>query len=112
MPGFLFHAGAVMNCPHAPGVAAIPAPTQQRVLVSGLPVAVATDQILVAGCGATGSIPPCTKVVWANMSGRVLITGRPPLLQAPPSGSGNGASPGPPPAIPLVMSMQSRVTAS
>ncbi|MGH3390782.1 MAG: hypothetical protein ACRDOO_18095 [Actinomadura sp.] len=115
MPGFLFHAGAVVNCPHAPGVAAIPMPTQQQVLVSGAPVAVAADEILVTGCAlsVSGSTPPCTKVAWVNVSGRVLISGRPALLQAPPGGSGNGTCVGPPPpAIPLVMTMQSRVTAS
>jgi hypothetical protein len=114
MPAFLLHAGAVLNCPHPPGVVAIPAPTQQRVLVSGCLVAVTTDQIMVAGCGlAAASLPPCATVIWANTSVRVLIDGRPPLLQAPPGGSGNGACVGSaPPAIPIVVSMQSWVTGS
>ena len=48
MSGPLFHVGAVAMCPHGGQVTTISADT--RVLVSGMPVALATDQFIVAGC--------------------------------------------------------------
>jgi hypothetical protein len=82
-----------------------------RVLVGGMPVAVTGDQIVVAGCALTGTgAPPCTAVTWMNTAARILVSGRAPLLQAPPGGSGNGSCVGsPPPAIPLIGFMQARV---
>jgi len=50
MPGFLLHGGATVMCTHA-GPATI-VPSQPRVLVSGMPVALISDQIVVAGCEA------------------------------------------------------------
>lgn len=115
MPGFLFHVGAVMTCAHPPGPATIPVPSQARVLVGGLPVAVLPDVFLVTGCALTPtSVPPCTTVKWANISARVKVMGMPVLLQAPPSGTGNGVCVGPPapPPVPNVVTMQQRVIGS
>lgn len=111
MPGFVFHQLATMNCPHG-GVAAIAVPAQQRVLVNGAPAATALDRIVVAGCGLTPVL--CATVQWANVSGRVMFSGQPALLQAPGPGPGNGTCIGPPaPApIPMVSTMQARVTGS
>src|SRR5262245_19474019 len=114
MPGFLFHVGATMTCPHPPlGQATIPAPTQARVFVSGFAVAVSTDAFFVAGCGLTGTaVPPCTSVKWANLASRVTIQGRPVLLQSKAAGTGDGICVGPPapPPLPNVVVMQQRVT--
>jgi hypothetical protein len=114
MPGFLFHAAAIMTCAHPPGQATIPAPSQARVLVSGLPVAVLPDVIMVAGCALTPSgTPPCATVRWTNVAARVTVMGMPVLLQAPPGGTGNGICLGSPtPVPPVVMTMQQRVIGS
>ena len=95
MPGLMLHVGAVMSCTHqAP---ASTAPTQPRVLLGTQPVALSSNIILVAGCPFQVPTPagvpkpqPCVKVQWAMLSTRVLVTGQPVLLQAPP-GSGAGA---------------------
>ncbi len=111
MPGYLFHVGAIMTCVHPPGTATIPVPTQPRVLVSGMPVAVAADRFVVAGCALTPAGTPCTTITWAHYSARVKVLGQPVLLQAPPAGAGNGICVGPPlPApVPNVITMQTRV---
>jgi hypothetical protein len=106
MPGFAFHTGAVMTCPHG-GVATV-LPQAPRVLVNGLPIASVSNQIVVAGCTFTA---PCVKVQWANLASRVVVGGQPVLLQAPPAGPGNGLC-APTPAPPIVASMQVRVTGS
>jgi hypothetical protein len=106
MPGFLLHVGAVLSCAHGGIVSAIPVPP--RVLVSGAPVLTAISQLTVAGCTFT---PQDAKVLWANAASRVLVNGQPALLQAPPSGPGNGTcllSSTPP----VVTTMQVRVSAS
>jgi hypothetical protein len=107
MPGFLLHVGAVVTCPHGGSVQPVP-PVPPRVLVSGGVVLVATTQLPVAGCTAP---TPDAKAQWANMSTRVLIGGQPALLQAPPTGPGNGVclSSGTPAAV---VAMQTRVTAT
>jgi hypothetical protein len=107
MPGFIFHTGAVMTCPHGTGVATV-VPMAPRVLVNGLPAATLTNQIVVAGCAF---IAPCVKVQWANVGTRVLVGGQPVLLQAPPAGPGNGLC-APTPAPPVVATMQVRVLGS
>ncbi len=114
MPGFLLHVGATMQCPHqAP---ATTTPAQTRVLVSGQPVAVTSNQIYVTGCPFTVPGPkpqPCLTVRWTMTSTRVQVSGLPALLQpAPGSGpamcfSAEQAPQGPP----TVSSLQTRVTA-
>ncbi|MCK2242809.1 MULTISPECIES: hypothetical protein [unclassified Crossiella] len=108
MPGFLFHVGAVMTCGHA-GQAKVVTPGQSRVLVGGQPVATATAQILVTGCPGVPPAPPCTKVQWTGLASRVRATGSPVLVQATVSGPGNGICAGPPPPVPIVVSVQPRV---
>ncbi|MGW0522262.1 hypothetical protein [Crossiella sp. NPDC003009] len=110
MPGFLFHAGAVMTCSHISGQAKVVSPGQARVRVNGQPVAVATAQILVTGCpGAPGTVPPCSAVKWTGLAGRVRASGSPVLLQPTVSGPGAGVCFGPLPPAPIVTSVQPRV---
>lgn len=117
MPGLLLHATAAMMCTHA-GTANI-IPTQPRVLVSGQPVAVLGDQIMVAGCpfqipvGAGTKPQPCVTVKWIMVSARVTIMGKPVLLQPAP-GSGPGICQSIeqiPQGPPTVTALQMRVTA-
>jgi hypothetical protein len=79
MPGPLYNVGAVAMCPHGGQVTAIS--TDGRVTVSGMPVALMTDQFIVAGCTfATAAGPQnCIKVVWTNPTVRTLIMGQPAL---------------------------------
>ena len=117
MPGFLLHTGATMNCPHVAPVT-IP-PSQTRVVVSGMFVATASDQLTVAGClyqipTPGGPVPqPCVPVQWANISARVMVTMQFVLLQAPPEGTGNGiclSATMIPAGPPVVAAMQQRAT--
>jgi hypothetical protein len=117
MPGFILHVGAVMQCTHqAP---ATTAPVQPRVTVSAQPVAITTNQLLVAGCPFTVPGPkpqPCVKVLWTMPSTRILVAGQPVLLQTPP-GPGVGAGVCQsieqiPQGPPTVSTIQARVTAS
>ena len=119
MPGYLLHTGAVLTCPHA-APATVP-PSQQRVLVSGQPVATVSAMITVTGCpfqipGPAFPIPqPCVPVEWANVSGRVTVNFEPVMLQAPPGGSGNGiclSATALPAGPPNVSEMQQRVIGS
>jgi hypothetical protein len=81
MPGPLYHAGATAICPHGGQVA--PVPTSMRVLVSEQPVALQTEQHLVAGCAfVAGVVPqPCLTVRWLVPATRVLVEDQPVLLQ-------------------------------
>jgi hypothetical protein len=82
MPGFLFHVGATATCPHGGQVSTIS--TNTRVLVSGQPVATLGDTYLVAGCAFTvppGKSQPCVKVQWLVPATRVLVGGKPAILQ-------------------------------
>jgi uncharacterized Zn-binding protein involved in type VI secretion len=80
MPGFLLHVGATAVCPHGGQVTVIP--TNTRVFVGGQPVATLADQFLAAGCAFTVPPPqPCVKVQWLVPATRVLVNGRPAILQ-------------------------------
>lgn len=100
MPGPLFHVGATAMCSHAGQVQTIS--TNSRVLVNGLPVAVVTDQFVVAGCPfVVGSAPhPCVKIQWLTPATRVLVNGQPVVLQTS-TGLGLAADQAPqgPPAV-------------
>ncbi|WP_327417821.1 hypothetical protein [Streptomyces sp. NBC_01233] len=110
MPGLLFHFGATMTCAHPPGLANIPVPVQQRVLVMAQPVATTADTFLVTGCLLTGTAPPCTTIQWLGVAGRVFVNGLPALLQpTPPPSPGAGLSNSAPPVPPLVQAAQIRV---
>ncbi len=82
MSGPLFHVGAVATCPHGGQVTTISA--NARVLVSGMPVALLTDQFIVAGC--TFALPsgpqPCVLVQWTTPAARSLVTGQPAVTAA------------------------------
>lgn len=86
MPGFLVQVGATIQCPHA--ARATITPSNQRVKVVGMAVALVNDQTTVAGCpfqvpvGAGTKPQPCVRVMWQAPATRVKVTGRPVLLQS------------------------------
>jgi hypothetical protein len=112
MPGLVLHAQATCACSHQGQVQI--APAQTRALVGGKPIATQSSVITVAGCvGVQGVF--CTKVQWTGVSTRVSAGGSPILTQAvPPAGPvpGSGVVVGPPPNLPLVSAMQTKVTGS
>jgi hypothetical protein len=82
MPGPVVNVGAVAMCPHGGQVTIISA--NARVLASGTPVALMSDQFMIAGCAFTvppGKPQPCVRVQWMTPAMRVLINGQPPILQ-------------------------------
>jgi uncharacterized Zn-binding protein involved in type VI secretion len=81
MPGPLLHVGAVGSCPHAMGQLSIIS-SNARVMVSGQPVATASDPCIIAGCAFTisGKPQPCTTSKTLAPATRVLINGAPALL--------------------------------
>lgn len=84
MPGPVLHVGAVATCPHA-GPLTIAA-ASPRVLVSGMPAAVITDQGIVAGCAFTvppGKPQPCVTTRWIVGATRVQSNGIPLLINPP-----------------------------
>jgi len=84
VPGPLLHVGATATCPHSAGQVTI-IPSNTRVTVGGQPVAVVSDQCMIAGCPFT--IPPtpgpqpCMTVQWIVPATRVTVMGQPALLQ-------------------------------
>lgn len=112
MPGFLVHVGATIKCTHAAGQATI-APSNQRVKVGGMPLALVTDQTTVAGCpfqvpvGAGMKPQPCVRVMWQAPATRVKVMGQAVLLQ---SSSGSCLSAEQiPQGTPLIATTQIRV---
>ena len=83
MPGPVLHTGTIATCPHAGPLNIIAA--SPRVLVSGMPVAVLTDQGLVTGCVFTvGPKPqPCVTTRWIVGAARVMANGVPVLINPP-----------------------------
>ena len=81
MPGSLLHVNATITCPHAGQATVLPA--QQKVLVSGQPVATLADTYTVVGCPfVVASKPqPCVTVRWVTSAGRIMVNGSPVLLQ-------------------------------
>ncbi|MGD0376460.1 MAG: hypothetical protein ABSB01_17990 [Streptosporangiaceae bacterium] len=112
MPAPLFQAGAVATCPHGGQVTTISANT--RVLVSGMPVALVTDQFMVAGCVfallPSGTPQPCVKVQWTVPTAETLVNGQPAVtaLSVGLCIAANGVPNGPA----TVMSTQLRTVAS
>ena len=110
MPGPFFHVGAVATCPHGGQVTTISANT--RVLVSGMPVALVSDQFMVAGCVFTvpGSPQPCVQVQWMTPTAETLVNGQPAItaLSVGMCIAANGAPNGPA----IVASTQLRAVAS
>jgi hypothetical protein len=113
MPGFVMTTAAVLTCLHQGPVTITPS-GPPRVLMDGVPVVGAADQMMVA-CPKN----ICANVVWGNLAARVLADGQPIVLQAvPPAGSPVTADgvcvPPVPPASPpaLVDSMIPRAIAT
>jgi len=114
MPGYLMHMGAVVQCPH--GVPAQIVATQPRVMVTGMAVALMTDQIIATGCPFTvppGKPQPCALAKWLMPSARVLVNGSPAMvIPSPGAGPGLFSSADQIPAgPPIVSSVQPRVIA-
>jgi hypothetical protein len=116
MPGFLMHLAVGISCTHAAPAANVP--TQARVLVSGQAVATMSDKFTVTGCPfqipiGTGTKPqPCVTIQWAMPSTRVLIGGKPAMLQPAP-GAGSGVCQSVeqiPQGPPQIKQIQTRVT--
>jgi hypothetical protein len=81
MPGPVLHAGATATCPHG-GMLNIVA-ASPRVMASGMPVAVLTDQGIVAGCAFTVPGPkpqPCVTTKWIAAATRVMANNVPVLI--------------------------------
>jgi hypothetical protein len=107
MPGPALAVGAVILCPHG-GTATIASHTV-RVTAGCMPIAALGDRFAVAGCAhIVGSAPkPCVSIEWMTSATRVLIEGRPPILQ---TGAGLALDPALAPAGPPVIAVnQSRV---
>jgi hypothetical protein len=84
MSGCLLHANAKIQCSHSAQVQSIIA--QNRVRVSGQPVATVNDQYLVSGCPFTVATKPqpCARVQWSTPSMRVKVLGQKVLLDTTP----------------------------
>jgi hypothetical protein len=80
MPKLLTTAG-VLTCPHGGTVQIV---SQNTVTKAAAPVALATDQFLIAGCPfVLGSAPhPCVRVEWQATARRVTVQGRAALTDA------------------------------
>lgn len=104
MPGPIVHLGAVVQCAHG-GVAQPTAPAP-RVLVNGMPAVTLASPYVVAGCGLTGSAPPCVTGQFITAATRVLVDGVPVLVT---SGQAVCAPSGGPL---LILSTEARVTAT
>ncbi len=83
MPGFLLHVGATASCSHGGQMSTIS--SNARVLVSGQPVAILSDNYLISGCSftlpPTSKPQPCVKVLWLVPASRVMVSGQPAILQ-------------------------------
>lgn len=102
--------GGTVTCPH--GGQVVPSPSSTRVLLAGMPVVLVPDQCTIAGCAfAIGPKPsPCLRVQWLAGATRVLIEGRPPLVQ---SSTGLCLSPEQAPQGPVILAaLQARVIAT
>jgi hypothetical protein len=111
MPGPVVQLGATIICPHGGQVTAVP--SNAKVLVGGAPALVLTDLCTVAGCVfVVGPKPqPCVTARWLSGASKVLVFGKPVLVQQPANGlafSAEQAPQGPP----TVLSCQIRVVAT
>jgi hypothetical protein len=76
------HVGATAICPHGGQVSI--ASTNTRVLVGRQPVATQSDTFNVAGCAFTvppGKPQPCVMVKWLVAATRIMVGGKPAVLQ-------------------------------
>ncbi len=101
-------AGAVLMCPHGGTVTIVT--RNARVVAGGAPIATIADGFSVANCPfIVASAPlPCVSIAWTTSATRVLIEGRPPILQTSTGlALGTGGSPG---GLAVIAATQSRVT--
>lgn len=80
MPGFLLHAGAVVQCVHG-GSAQSPSPVP-KVTVSGQPIVLQPVPFVVAGCpfNVAGGPSPCVTAQWTTFSTKITSNGQALLL--------------------------------
>jgi len=79
MPGYLVHQGASVQCSH--GGLAQPTIPNPRVTVSGQPIVTMPGAYAIAGCGLSGTAPPCATALFNSAATRVTSMGQPVLLQ-------------------------------
>ncbi len=82
MTDFLFHAGATATCPHGGQVSITSNNT--HVLVNGQAVATIDDTYSITGCAFTvppNKPQPCVSVQWLKPASRVMVGGKPVILQ-------------------------------
>lgn len=105
MPGFVVHVGAVVLCSHGgQATSTVPSP---RVTVSGQPVTTISSPYVVAGCPfPVSSGGPCVTGQWLVGTTRVTSEGQPLVILG-----GQGLTT-PPPGPLLVVTAQTRVTAT
>jgi hypothetical protein len=104
MAGTAVQLGATVICAHAGQ--AMPTTPNPRVLLGNQPVITLTSPWVVAGCGLTGSAPPCVTAQFVVGATRVLAGGVPIVVQS-------GTSICAPTGTPLqVLVTQLRVTAT
>lgn len=104
MAGFAVQLGATVICAHAGQ--AMPTTPNPRVLLGNQPVITLTSPWAIAGCGLTGSAPPCVTAQFVVGATRVLAGGAPVVVQS-------GTSICTPTGTPLqVLVTQLRVTAT
>jgi hypothetical protein len=115
MPGFALTTAAVLTCAHQ-GQITLP-PGQQQVLAGGAPVLTTADVYVVTpSCALTSAQPPspCVQVDCAPAAAaRVLVQGRPLVVQ--PAGPGSGlclSAAQVPQGPPVVSTVQQQVTAT
>jgi len=83
MSGQALTTASTLQCPHGGSVQIIS--TNSKVLIQGVPLALATDTFTIAGCPfqipvGTGSVPsPCGKVQWTKTDMKNVINGTPTL---------------------------------
>jgi uncharacterized Zn-binding protein involved in type VI secretion len=86
MAAYFLHEGATILCSHGAQVSVTT--TNQRVKVSGQPVATLADTFTVSGCPfqipiVVGTKPqPCVTLRWVTAAGRVRVNGQPVILQS------------------------------
>jgi hypothetical protein len=108
MPGFMLHAGAVVNCAHPPGHAD-PTVSSLRVKVGPLSIVTIPAPWKVVGCtlppppAANG---PCVTALWTVPSTRVVSDGQPVLVQSSQALCAPSGTPL------VVLATQQRVTAT
>ena len=107
MPSML-DVGSVITCTH--GAPCTHVPSQQRVLINGVPALTAMDTNAVAGCPFTlpnGTPSPCVTVQWVVPAARVQLMGQPALVQT--SGALCKAATQAPQGPPVVSTVHPRV---